>query len=230
MICRSSDFKAIQWGEKSRSGSNELTHSILKLFPWLQSLKMIAQNQWLPQWSNIFYSCFFLSWNPKLKKQAWKLNTDHSGFFFIYTHYLMQNSWFWSTRCKPPSKLKVFTIPCPVVSKKYWVQPEGAKLRKSHEYCVTLMLHWRVVAVAADPRTNVRSLHTSEASTYTENEKNSKSVVVHTWQKWLPFYHHKYKKCVQGSKKEFLCIILFEFFFKFFLMKKCENIKTIYAI
>ena len=41
---------------------------------------------------------------------------------------LTQMFWFWLARWRPPSKLKVLITPVAEVSKKYWVQPTGARL------------------------------------------------------------------------------------------------------
>ena len=65
--------------------------------------------------------------------------------------------------------MKDFRVPMPSLPKKYWVQPDGARLGKSQEYCSTLMVHIRVAVVPELPRVKVRSLQASEASTYTKS-------------------------------------------------------------
>ena len=78
--------------------------------------------------------------------------------------------WSWLAKCWPPLKLKVLTVSV-VWPQKYCVQPSGAKLLKLQLYCVILIVQLLVTVVVV-PILNASSLHISEESKYTKQNKN----------------------------------------------------------
>ena len=87
----------------------------------IQSFQIVSES-WILWW---FFK--FLAHESRLSCLA----------LFMNSGYLKQNLCFWLARCCPPSKLKVWKVPIPFSEKKYWVQPDGARLSKSQVYWLT---------------------------------------------------------------------------------------------